>query len=88
MTLGIREMYLLPPGLRLSPTAWTCPKGSGPAFGPGGPKASHLPRDQPHSEGKAPVLPPSSPSLLFSIPTPPHRWLLLPSQLLSWEEVG
>lgn len=29
------ETYLLPPGLRLSPAAWTCPKGSGPVPGLG-----------------------------------------------------
>lgn len=73
LTLGIRETYLMPPGLRCNPAAWTCPRGSGlvPAFGSGGPKAPHLPTDQPHLQGKAPALPLGPPQLLPPIPILP-----------------
>lgn len=76
LTLGIRETYLMPPGLRFSPAAWTCPRGSGlvPAFGSGGPKAPHIPTDQPHLQdlqGKAPALPLGPPQLLPPIPILP-----------------
>lgn len=77
-TLGVREIYLRPLGLRFSPAAWTCLKGSGlePTLGPGGPKSPHLPMDEPHSPGEAPALPlvttPTTTRCLLSLTLPPR----------------
>ena len=85
-TLGVRETYLRRLGLRFSPAAWTCLKGSGlePTLGPGGPKSPHLPVYEPHSPGEAPALPLGPPHCLLSLALPPP----LPSPTLSGEQEG
>lgn len=63
------ETRLLPSRLRFNPAAWTCPKGSGlvPGLGSEGSKATRLPTDRLHSQGKAPGLLSGPPQMLLPI---------------------